>query len=105
MDLCRCALNRALTPSPLICARGGDCRRGGVILNLTVWFALHVVFGTVVERTAGPLRLHVPELASLSPLALLLSLVAVALLFLLHRGVLTTLGICGALALAWHLIR
>ena len=76
----------------------------GVILNLTVWFALHVVFGTVVERTAGPLRLHVPELASLSPLALLLSLLAVALLFLLHRGVLTTLGICGALALAWHLI-
>jgi chromate transporter len=77
----------------------------GVILNLTVWFALHVVFGTVAERTAGPLRLHVPELASLSPLALLLSLLAVALLFLLHRGVLTTLGICGALALAWHLIR
>jgi chromate transporter len=77
----------------------------GVILNLTVWFALHVVFGTVVERTAGPLRLHVPELASLSPLALLLSLLAVALLFLLHRSVLTTLGICGALALAWHLIR
>jgi chromate transporter len=77
----------------------------GVILNLTVWFALHVVFGTVVERTAGPLRLHVPELASLSPPALLLSALAVALLFLLHRSVLTTLGICGALALAWHLIR
>ena len=77
----------------------------GVILNLTVWFALHVVFGTVAERTAGPLRLHVPELASLSPLALLLSALAVALLFLLHRGVLTTLGVCGALALTWHLIR
>jgi chromate transporter len=74
----------------------------GVILNLTVWFALHVLFATVTERFAGPLRLHVPELGSISGPALLLSGVAVVLLFVLHRGVLTTLAVCGALALAWH---
>ena len=74
----------------------------GVILNLTVWFALHVLFATVTERSAGPLRLHVPELASISWPALLLAGVAVVLLFLLHRGVLTTLAVCGALAFAWH---
>jgi len=28
----------------------------GVILNLTVWFALHVLFGQVTEKHAGPLR-------------------------------------------------
>jgi len=74
----------------------------GVILNLTVWFALHVLFASVTERFAGPLRLHVPDLASISLPALLLSGVAVLLLFVLHRGVLTTLAVCAALALAWH---
>ena len=38
----------------------------GVILNLTVWFALHVLFARVSEQHMGPLRLHVPDLASIS---------------------------------------
>jgi chromate transporter len=74
----------------------------GVILNLTVWFALHVLFTRVGEEHAGPLRLHVPEFATLSAPAVLLSAVAILLLFVLHRGVLTTLAVCGALALGWH---
>jgi chromate transporter len=73
----------------------------GVILNLTVWFALHVLFGVVTQHSAGPLRLHVPDLATLSLPAVVLSGVAVVLLFALHRGVLTTLAVCGGLALAW----
>ena len=28
----------------------------GVILNLTLWFALHVLFAKVTEMRAGPLR-------------------------------------------------
>ncbi len=76
----------------------------GVILNLTVWFALHVLFASVTERFAGPLRLHAPDLASISWPALLLSGVAIVLLFVLHRGVLTTLAVCGALAFAWHAV-
>jgi chromate transporter len=74
----------------------------GVILNLTVWFALHVLFASVSERAAGPLRLHVPDPASISAPALVLSGVAIVLLFALHRGIMTTLAVCGALALAWH---
>ncbi|MBX9590660.1 MAG: chromate efflux transporter [Hyphomonadaceae bacterium] len=76
----------------------------GVILNLTVWFALHVLFASVTERVAGPLRLNVPDIASASWPALMLLGVAVALLFVLHRGVLTTLIVCSALALAWHAV-
>jgi len=76
----------------------------GVILNLTVWFALHVLFASVTERFAGPLRLHVPDPGSISWPALLLSGVAIVLLFVLHRGVLTALAVCGALALAWHVM-
>src|SRR6267142_2469143 len=37
----------------------------GVILNLTVWFALHVLFGSVTEARAGPLRWY-----AFDPLAL-----------------------------------
>jgi chromate transporter len=74
----------------------------GVILNLTVWFALHVLFATVDVQQAGPLRLLVPDLASVSWPAVLLSALAVVLLFALHRGIATTLAICGAAALALH---
>ena len=37
----------------------------GVILNLSVWFALHVLFGKVTEMHAGPLRWY-----AFDPLAL-----------------------------------
>ena len=48
----------------------------GVILNLTVWFALHVLFGKVTEQHAGPLRWY-----AFDPLALDLRATA-----WLHRG-------------------
>ena len=72
----------------------------GVILNLTVWFALHVLFKTVTDRHVGILKLTVPDPASLDILALALSATAVALLFGLHRGVIATLSICAALSVA-----
>ena len=74
----------------------------GVVLNLTVWFALHVLFANVEDRAVGPLLLHVPQLSSVRWEALLLSALAFVLLFALHRGIAATLGICGALALALH---
>ncbi|MGQ0672453.1 MAG: chromate efflux transporter [Hyphomicrobium sp.] len=74
----------------------------GVILNLTVWFALHVLFGKVSDTAWGPLRLHLPDLATLQPVAVVLSALAFVLLFALHRGIVTTLAICGALAVGWH---
>ena len=46
--------------------------------------------------------LLIPEPASFFWPAAALSVLAVVLLFVMHRGVVTTLGICGALALAWH---
>ncbi len=76
----------------------------GVILNLTVWFALNVLFAKVDTAWFGPLRLYVPELASLSAVAAVLALIAAVFLFRLHRGVMTTLAICGALGIAWHLL-
>ena len=72
----------------------------GVILNLTVWFGLHVLFGKVDRVDAGLLSFLLPDPASLSLKAALLAAVAALLLFVLHRGILTTLAVCSALALA-----
>jgi chromate transporter len=76
----------------------------GVVLNLTLWFALNVLFGTVTERYAGFLRLYAPDPDTLAWPALALSAVAFFLLLVLHRGIITTLAICGALALGWTLL-
>jgi chromate transporter len=74
----------------------------GVILNLTVWFALHVLFARVEIFASYPLRVSVPAPSSISSVAVALSAVAFALLFGLGRGILTTLAVCAALALTWH---
>ncbi|MEZ0303919.1 MAG: chromate efflux transporter [Hyphomicrobiaceae bacterium] len=76
----------------------------GVILNLTVWFALQVLFARVGEWRFGPVHVMAPDPASLNAKALLLSALAAVLLFALHRGVVTTLGICSAIALGWHVL-
>ncbi|MGZ5919298.1 MAG: chromate transporter, partial [Hyphomicrobium sp.] len=73
----------------------------GVIGNLSLWFALHVIFHTVDERTFGPLRLIVPNLGSIDLLSVALSLLAVVMLFVLHRGIATTLAICACASLVW----
>jgi chromate transporter len=73
----------------------------GVIANLSLWFALHVLFARVDERHLGPLRLFVPDIASLDVVALTLSVVALVLIFALRWSIVATLGVCGAAALLW----
>ena len=67
----------------------------GVILNLALWFALHVLFRDVGELRAGPLSLALPEWTSLEPMALALSLAAAALLFGLRLNMLAVLALAG----------
>lgn len=68
----------------------------GVIANLTVWFALHVLFARVGEVAAGPLRLSWPDLASFDWRAGLLALLAAALAFGAKWSVLRLLALCAA---------
>jgi chromate transporter len=77
----------------------------GVILNLSLWFALHVLFGKVTAARYGPLQLWTPDLATLNVEALSLALLAAALLFGLRFGILSTLAITAAIALAWSLVQ
>lgn len=71
----------------------------GVVFNLSLWFALHVVFRHVGEQWTGALRLLVPDLASVDPIALALSLLAVFLLVGVRLGMMSVLSISGALGL------
>ncbi|MEX2648005.1 MAG: chromate efflux transporter [Alphaproteobacteria bacterium] len=76
----------------------------GVILNLSLWFALHVVFAAVETRDLGPLRLAVPNPASLDAAALALVVIAAVLLLAFKLGVLRTLAACAALGIGWSLL-
>ena len=75
----------------------------GVILNLSLWFALHVIFGSVNAQWHGPLRLWTPDLASLNVEALSLSILASLLLFGVRLGIVGTLALTAAAALVWSL--
>jgi chromate transporter len=53
----------------------------GVIANLSIWFALHVLFASVKTHAIGPMTLFWPELVSLRPLPLCLAILAALCLF------------------------
>lgn len=74
----------------------------GVILNLTVWFALHVLFAKIDRVSAGPLHFEWPQASTLRVDAVGLALLGAILLFGLHRGIATTLAITGGTSLALH---
>ena len=59
----------------------------GVILNLSIWFALHVFFSEVSMQEYGPLVLWWPQFDSLDWRVLLLSLMCAVLLLRLHWGI------------------
>jgi chromate transporter len=72
----------------------------GVILNLTVWFAVHVLFGRMHEVMFGPIRATLPDIASARLWSILLLLFAGLLLFGLRLGIAWTLVISAGLGLA-----
>ena len=74
----------------------------GVILNLSVWFGLHVLFARV-ERLQGLFKPWVPDWPTLDLAALAISIVAALALLKLHLGIPKTLALCAALGVIWKL--
>lgn len=69
----------------------------GVILNLSIWFALHTLFGETVPVHAFPLDFDRPVLTSVDVPALVLSIAAATAIFRFKLGMLTVLaGSCAA---------
>jgi chromate transporter len=68
----------------------------GVILNLAVWFGLHVAFGSVDEVWISGMRLLVPDLATASYASIAIGAAALLALLRFGWGMLPTLIACTA---------
>ena len=70
----------------------------GVILNLSIWFALHVFFTNVEQVQWAAFKIWVPDFATLDWRVVVLALISAVLLLRLKWSVLTVLGVmvvCG----------
>ncbi len=76
----------------------------GVIMNLSVWFSLHVVFRRVDDWTLGPLHLPVPQRASLDLASALLALLAMLAMFRFRLGLAKTLAGSALIGVAYKLL-
>jgi chromate transporter len=76
----------------------------GVIANVALWFALHVLFWRVGLVRYGPLRFIVPDVHSPNLTAIALALLAFGLLFVGRIGVVAMLGLCGMAALMLRVV-
>jgi chromate transporter len=74
----------------------------GVILNLAIWFALHVLFRDVREVSVFGIQQDVPMLDSVNVLSLLLTLAALVAVFRFKVGMIPVLAVCSAVGLALH---
>ena len=76
----------------------------GVILNLAIWFAIHVIWREVQRIEAGPLSLELPVLGSIDWTAVALSALALVAVFRLKFGMTTVLGGAAVLGIALHAV-
>ena len=76
----------------------------GVILNLAIWFAIHVIFRAVVSVEAGPLSLDLPVPGSIDWLAASLAVFALFAVFRLKIGMGMALGGSAVLGVGLWLI-
>jgi chromate transporter len=74
----------------------------GVIANLTLWFALHVLFGRVLPPSI--LALPLPDWSSFSLTAAILTLLAAVLMLWFRMGFVRTMGVLAACSLSLSLL-
>jgi len=75
----------------------------GVVLNLSLWFAVHTIFREVGAVQYGPLRMDMPVWSSLEPAAALLAGGALVAMLRFKLGMGWTLLACALLGAAWKL--
>ncbi|TPE51675.1 chromate efflux transporter [Amaricoccus solimangrovi] len=76
----------------------------GVILNLAIWFAIHVVWREVIRWRAGPLSLELPVPGSIDWAAAALSALAILAVFRFRLGMVPVLAGAAALGVAPRLL-
>jgi len=76
----------------------------GVVLNLAVWFSIHVLFNEVAEERVLGVRLLVPELESLEPAALVIGVASLVAVFRFHVGMLQVLAAAAVAGIIYGLV-
>ncbi|MBY3088423.1 chromate efflux transporter [Rhizobium laguerreae] len=76
----------------------------GVILNLAIWFGLHVLFNEVRAVSFGPWTMDIPVLGSVAIPSLVLTVLAALAIFRFKLSVITTLLASAVLGIIWTLI-
>jgi chromate transporter len=74
----------------------------GVVLNLAIWFALHLVFHQVTPVHGYGFNFDMPVFSSADPWALALSVAAMIAIFRFKVGMITTLIACSAIGIILH---
>jgi chromate transporter len=77
----------------------------GVILNLAVWFALHVLFGELAPMSKWGLTLDIPVVATINIPSLVLTVGAMLAIFRFKVGMIPTLAGAAVLGVLYHLAR
>ena len=75
----------------------------GVILNLAIWFALHVLFADLRPMQWLGMRVDVPTLSSINLPSLVLTLGALIAVFRFKVGMIKVLLACSALGIVYYL--
>ncbi|TRC71385.1 chromate efflux transporter [Mesorhizobium sp. WSM4310] len=73
----------------------------GVILNLAVWFGLHVLFRELHERQGFGMNVDVPVLSSINIPSLVLTIGALLAVFRFKVGMLPVLAVCSVLGVLY----
>ena len=76
----------------------------GVIANLGVWFALHVLFADVGSWTAGLISMPVPAFASFQPVALVIATLAAIALIRFKANMILVLATAALAGMAWSVL-
>jgi chromate transporter len=76
----------------------------GIIANLALWFVLHLLFAEVARWRLGPVSTSLPDVATLNPAALLLTLLALILAFRWKMGTLPLLAVSALAGLALSML-
>ncbi|MCY1670061.1 chromate efflux transporter [Novosphingobium sp. SL115] len=71
----------------------------GVIANLTLWFAIHVLFRATTQASFGPLAMEFPVPASVDWRVGVIAAMAGLLIFRFKLGIAPVLGLCAAAGL------
>jgi chromate transporter len=76
----------------------------GVVLNLAIWFAIHTVFRETVPVRFFPFSFDAPNVLSVDPWALVLSVAAAIAIFRLKAGMIPTLAACCLAGIVLYLL-